>query len=68
MKIKCLQHNRVVEFGWSGLFHETDKSRCYSRLLSTPYDNKEPDNEQEEGNSDRPADRLPGVHRSGDQG
>jgi hypothetical protein len=68
MKIKCLQHNRVVEFGWSGLFHETDKSRCYSRLLCTPYDNKEPDNEQEEDLPDRPAGGIPGLRGSGGEG
>jgi hypothetical protein len=64
---KCMQHNRIIFFVDDLIFH-TNKTPCWTRLIATPYENKEPDNVEKEGNDDRSADRLPGVHRSSDQG
>lgn len=44
MKLKCIQHGRNIIVQETNIIH-TDGTLCYSRLLSTPYDNKEPENE-----------------------
>jgi hypothetical protein len=42
LTIKCLHHNKVVLITETRMIHK-DGTLCYSRLLSTPYENKEPD-------------------------
>lgn len=42
MNVKCLQHGRVVSIQETHMIHK-DGTLCYSRLLSTPYENGPPD-------------------------